>query len=91
VAWYALHGVTVERVMSDNGAAYRSTAHARSCRRLGLRHLTNAPLPPRTNGKAERFIQTALREWVYGRLYGSSEERAAALPTSTTRRAEQRA
>jgi transposase InsO family protein len=79
VAWYALHGVTVERVMSDNGAAYRSTAHALACRRLGLRHLTTRPHRPRTNGKAERFIQTALREWVYGRLYGSSEERAAAL------------
>ena len=80
VAWSGLHGITVERVMSDNGAAYRSTAHALACRRLGLRHLTTRPYRPRTNGKAERFIQTALREWVYGRFYGSSEERAAALP-----------
>ena len=79
VAWLALHGVTVERVMSDNGAGYRSVAHALACRRLGLRHLTTRPHRPRTNGKAERFIQTALREWVYGRLYGSSRERASAL------------
>jgi transposase InsO family protein len=79
VAWYSLYGITVARVMTDNGAGYHSTAHAVACRALRLRHLTTRPHRPRTNGKAERFIQTALREWAYGRLYGSSAERASAL------------
>ena len=78
--WYRLHGVIVERVMTDNGSAYRSTLHALACRRLGLRHLRTRPYRPRTNGKAERFIQTALREWAYGRLYRHSTERGRALP-----------
>ena len=78
-AWYALHGVRLERVMTDNGAAYRSTIHALACRRLGLRHLRTRPYRPRTNGKAERFIQTALREWAYGRIYRDSKERSQAL------------
>jgi transposase InsO family protein len=77
--WYALHGVRLERVMTDNGAAYCSTIHALACRRLGLRHLRTRPYRPRTNGKAERFIQTALREWAYGRLYRDSNERSQAL------------
>ena len=80
VAWYRARGVVVERVMSDNGAAYRSSVHALACRRLGLRHLRTRPYRPRTNGKAERFIQTLLREWAYGRLYRDSAERLAALP-----------
>jgi transposase InsO family protein len=79
VAWYGLLGIRVERVMTDNGSGYRSLAHASACRRLGLAHLRTRPYRPRTNGKAERFIQTALREWAYGRLYGSSEERSFAL------------
>jgi transposase InsO family protein len=79
VAWLGLHEISVRAVMTDNGAGYRSDAHAFACRRLGLRHLRTRPYRPRTNGKAERFIQTALREWAYGRLYGTSEERAAAL------------
>ena len=79
-AWYALHGVRLERVMTDNGAAYRSTIHALACRRLGLRHLRTRPYRPRTNGKAERLIQTALREWAYGRVYRDSNERRQALP-----------
>jgi transposase InsO family protein len=78
-AWYALHGVVLERVMTDNGAAYRSTIHALACRRLGLRHLRTRPYRPRTNGKAERLIQTALREWAYGRLYQDSNQRSQAL------------
>ena len=65
--------------MTDNGGGYRSFAHASACRRLGLRHLRTQPYRPRTNGKAERFIQTALREWAYGRVYGSSEKRSSAL------------
>ena len=65
--------------MTDNGPAYRSTIHAASCRRLGIRHLTTRPFRPRTNGKAERFIQTIVNGWAYARLYGSSSERSALL------------
>jgi transposase InsO family protein len=79
LAWYQLHGVKVARVMTDNGGAYRSTVHALACQRLGLRHLRTRPYRPQTNGKAERFIQTALREWAYGRLYRDSNERSQAL------------
>jgi transposase InsO family protein len=79
VAWFAEHGVRVERVMTDNGAPYRSTIHAVACRELGVRHLRTRPYRPRTNGKAERFIQTMLREWAYGRIYGSSDERSSQL------------
>jgi transposase InsO family protein len=60
IAFYAAHGVTVERVMTDNGSAYRSTIHALACRTLGVRHLRTRPYRPRTNGKAERFIRTLL-------------------------------
>ena len=74
-AWYRSQGVQVERVMTDNGAAYRSRVHAEACRRLRLRHLTTRPYRPRTNGKAERFIRTLLAGWAYARLYGSSTER----------------
>jgi len=79
VAFYAAHGITVERVMSDNGACYRSIAHAVVCRALGLRHRRTRPYRPRTNGKAERFIRTLLAGWAYGPIYGSSRERTAAL------------
>jgi transposase InsO family protein len=79
VAFYAAHGITVQRVMSDNGACYRSTIHAFACRALGLRHLRTRPYRPRTNGKAERFIRTPLAGWAYGAIYGSSQERTAAL------------
>ena len=79
VAFYARHGITVERVMSDNGACYRSTIHAFACRSMGLRHLRTRPYRPRTNGKAERFIRTLLAGWAYGAIYGSSAERTAAL------------
>lgn len=77
--WFSQRGVQVERVMTDNGSPYVSTAHARACRELGIRHLRTQPYRPRTNGKAERFIQTMLREWAYGRLYGSSAERPGQL------------
>jgi transposase InsO family protein len=80
VAWLAERGVKVERVMTDNGSPYRSVVHARACRELGIRHLRTQPYRPRTNGKAERFIQTMLREWAYGRIYGSSAERRLQLP-----------
>jgi transposase InsO family protein len=79
VAWFAERGVRVERVMTDNGSPYVSTVHAATCRELGIRHLRTRPYRPRTNGKAERFIQTMLREWAYGRLYGSSAERRGQL------------
>ena len=80
VAFYARHGITVERVMSDNGACYRSTVHALACRALGLRHLRTRPYRPRTNGKAERFIRTMLGGWAYsGAIYATSAERTAAL------------
>jgi transposase InsO family protein len=80
VAFFGEHGVSVERMMSDNGACYRSTVHAAACRELGIRHLFTRPYRPRTNGKAERFIQTMIREWAYGRLFGSNAERVATLP-----------
>src|SRR3954454_11813449 len=79
VAFYAAHGITVERVMSDNGACYRSVAHAVVCRALGLKHLRTRPYRPRTNGKAERFIKTMIAGWNDGAIYGTSRERAAAL------------
>jgi len=72
---FADHGVEVERVMSDNGSGYISRAHAIACRALGVRHTRIRPGRPRTNGKAERFIQTLLNEWAYVRVYGSSGER----------------
>ena len=79
VAWFASMGVTVERVMSDNGACYRSFAHRRVCTELGVRHLFTRPYRPRTNGKAERFIKTLTERWAYGAIFGSSAERTAAL------------
>ena len=79
LAFYRRHGVSVERVMTDNGSAYRSTLHALACRTLGLRHLRTRAYRPQTNGKAERFIRTMLGEWAYGALYGTSAERTAAL------------
>ena len=78
-AFYVSHGITVERVMTDNGSAYRSTIHAFACRSMGLRHLRTRPYRPRTNGKAERFIRTMLGGWAYGAIYGTSAERTAAL------------
>ena len=80
VAWFASMGISVQRVMSDNGSCYRSTVHAIACRELGLRHLRTQPYRPQTNGKAERFIQTLQNGWAYGAVYGSSAERTAALP-----------
>jgi transposase InsO family protein len=80
VAFYRSHGIRVERVMSDNGACYRSSIHALACRSLGIRHLRTRPYRPRTNGKAERFIRTMLGAWAYGAIYGSSTERTKALP-----------
>jgi transposase len=81
VTWFASFGIAVERVISDNGACYRSDVHALACRELGVaRHLFTRPYRPRTNGKAERFIQTLANRWAYGAIYASSAERMAALP-----------
>jgi transposase InsO family protein len=85
VGWLSGQGVRVERVMSDNGACYRSRDHAAACRELGLRHLFTRPYRPRTNGKAERFIQTLLNEWAYERVYADSAERSARLPAFVER------
>jgi len=79
VAYYASLGVTVERVMTDNGSCYKSFAFQKACKKLGLKHIRTKPYTPKTNGKAERFIQTSLREWAYARAYNTSEERAADL------------
>lgn len=79
VAHFAGYGITVERLITDNGSAYRSTVHAIACRALGIRHLRTRPYRPQTNGKAERFIRTLLGGWAYGAIYRSSDERNAAL------------
>ncbi|MDR5865364.1 IS481 family transposase [Halomonas koreensis] len=80
VRYYRGLGVRFARVLTDNGACYKSKAFHRLCRRLGLKRQRTRPYTPRTNGKAERFIQTALREWAYARSYESSEERGKHLP-----------
>jgi transposase InsO family protein len=79
IEFFARRGVRVERVITDNGAAYVSTAHAIACRALGVRHIRTRPYRPQTNGKAERFIRTLLAGWAYGAIYASSRERTAAL------------
>jgi transposase InsO family protein len=79
IAFYARHGITVERLLTDNGSAYRSAMHAIACRTLGIRHLRTRAYRPQTNGKAERFIRTMLAGWAYGPFYGTSRERTAAL------------
>jgi hypothetical protein len=79
VAFFARHGITTERVITDNGSPYRSTAHAIACRALGLRHVRTRPYRPQTNGKAERFIRTLLNGWAYGPIYGTNTERTRAL------------
>ena len=77
---FAKVGIRIERVLTDNGSEYRSHAFGQLLERLGARHKRTRPWRPQTNGKAERFIQTLLREWAYGRPYRSNDERAAALP-----------
>jgi transposase InsO family protein len=80
VAHYAALGVRIKRVLTDNGSAYRSRLFARTCEALGIKHSFTRPYRPQTNGKAERFIQTCLREWAYARTYANSAERTAWLP-----------
>lgn len=79
VRYYRWLGVRFERVLTDNGACYKSRCFRRLVRRLGMRHLRTRPYTPRTNGKAERLVQTSLREWAYARSYPNSEQRAAAF------------
>jgi transposase InsO family protein len=79
VAWFQHHGISVEAVMSDNGPCYKAKFDA-ACLKLRLRHLRTKPYHPRTNGKAERFIQTLLRNWAYKRPYPTSQHRADRLP-----------
>jgi transposase InsO family protein len=80
LAYYAKLGIKVERVMTDNGSCYRSKAFRQTCKASGLRHIFTRPYTPKTNGKAERFIQTSLREWAYAQAYPNSQHRAAELP-----------
>jgi transposase InsO family protein len=80
VAWFNTMGIQPERVLSDNGACYRSRAHHTACRELGLKPKFTRPYRPRTNGKAERFIKTLTYRWAYGAIYATSAERARALP-----------
>jgi transposase InsO family protein len=79
IVWFAARGVTVQRIMTDNGTNYRSKLHARVVQRLEIKHVFTRPYRPRTNGKAERFIQTMLREWAYAAVYRTSDHRAQAL------------
>jgi transposase InsO family protein len=79
IRFYEHHGIHVERLMTDNGPAYRSTLHAIACRALRIRHLRTRPYRPQTNGKAERFIRTMLGGWAYGAIYRDSRERTTAL------------
>jgi transposase InsO family protein len=80
VAYFKSLGITVERVMTDNGGCYISKHFKRACEQLGIKHIRIKPYTPQTNGKAERFIQTALREWAYATAFEHSEQRRSALP-----------
>ena len=80
VAWFNSQGVECRQVMSDNGPAYLSRSFAKACKALGLKHIRTRPYTPRTNGKAERFIQTLCLEWAYGMPFQNSEERNQWLP-----------
>jgi transposase InsO family protein len=80
VAYFRTLGITVERVMTDNGSCYLSRAFARACKQLAVKHIRIKPYTPQTNGKAERFIQTALREWAYATAFEHSDQRQQALP-----------
>ena len=80
VAWYKHLGIKIERVMTDNGSCYRSKAFNKLCKALAIRHIYTKPYTPKTNGKAERFIQSSLREWAYARAYQTSGQRKTELP-----------
>ena len=78
--FFRRHGIEVERVMTDNGSAFKSKRYAKALRRLGIRHRRTRPYTPKTNGKAERFVQTSLREWAYAKAYETSAQRRRELP-----------
>src|SRR6266481_3002914 len=78
--FFRAHGVKVQRVMTDNGVSFRSRRYAKALRLLKIKHLRTKPYTPKTNGKAERFVQTSLREWAYARAYLTSDDRARHLP-----------
>ncbi|MDK4730957.1 IS481 family transposase, partial [Rhizobium phaseoli] len=78
--FFKAHGVKVQRVMTDNGTSFRSHRYAKALRRLSIKHIRTKPYTPKTNGKAERLVQTALREWAYAKAYETSQQRAADLP-----------
>ncbi len=80
MAHYAALGVNIKRLITDNGSAYRSGLFAKTCLALGIKHTFTRPYRPQTNGKAERFIQTCLRKWAYGRTWNTSDERGDWLP-----------
>lgn len=77
--FFRSHGVSVQRVMTDNGSSFRSYRYAKALRLLQIKHVRTKPFTPRTNGKAERFVQTSLREWAYAKAYAASADRTAAL------------
>jgi transposase InsO family protein len=79
VAWFADHGITIERILTDNGNGYRSIAWKQRCAELGIEHTRTKPYHPATNGKVERFNRTLLDEWAYAQLWNSDTERANAL------------
>ena len=80
VTWYRRHGIIIERLMTDRGSCYRSRAFNKACKAFGIRHIYTKPYTPKTNGKAERFIQSSLREWAYAKAYPDSNHRKAELP-----------
>jgi len=79
-AWFERHGIVTRRILTDNGPCYRAHRFAQACRQLGLKHRRTRPYTPRTNGKAERFIKTAINKWAYAQTFQNSEERTASLP-----------
>ena len=83
IAWYVSHGIKVERVLTDNGVCYKPWKFRDVCRELGVKHKRTRPCHPQTNGKAERFIRTALKEWAYAQTYAHSWKRTAHLPVWT--------
>jgi transposase InsO family protein len=83
VAWYDRLGIAIRRILTDNGPCYTAHRFARACAQLGLKHRRTRPYSPRTNGKAERFIKTAINEWAYARTYQNSQERTSSLPAWT--------
>jgi transposase InsO family protein len=80
LSFFALHGIAIQRILTDRGSTYRSKLFAAACLQHGIKHRFTRPYRPQTNGKAERFIQTITREWAYARSYRSSDHRAAFLP-----------